>query len=62
MLENFRANVLKLHWSYLKWYFSAIRNEYPEYTLVAAEVCFKEIISILLFLIEHWKSFYLGFT
>ena len=47
MLENFRANVLKLNWSYLKWYFSAIHNEYPEYTLVATEVCFKEIISIL---------------
>ena len=37
----------KLNWSYLKWYFLAIHNEYPEYTVVAAEIFSKAIISFL---------------
>ena len=37
----------KLNWSSLKWYFPAIDNECPEYTVVATEVCSKAIISIL---------------
>ena len=37
----------KLNWSYLKWYFPAIHNEYPKYTIVAAKICSKAIISIL---------------
>ena len=37
----------KLNWSYLKWYFPVIHKEYPEYTVDAAEVCSKPIISIL---------------
>ena len=40
------------NWNYLKWYFTAIYKEYP------AEVCSKATISILQFVIEHWKSFY----
>ena len=42
----------KLNWSYLKWYFPAIHNEYPEYTIDAAEVCSK-VIHFYNFLISY---------
>ena len=50
----------KLNWSYLKWYFPAIHNKYPEYTIDAAEVLLQG--HHFYFVIPPWKAFYLGFT